>query len=55
MKHHHLDQGGAQGKGISLIVFPCIGHNVVVGRLGYRIDGHTIKREFWLINLTILS
>jgi hypothetical protein len=45
------DQVGCARKRYGLVSFPFTGLKVVVGRPGYRIDSHTIKRGFRLGNL----
>src|SRR4051794_15908750 len=40
---------------MSLLGFPFTSLKVVVGRPGYRIDSHTIKRGFWLASLITSS
>ena len=47
----HQDQAGCARQRYALLGFPFTGLKVVVGRPGYRIDSHTIKRGFRLGNL----
>jgi hypothetical protein len=45
----------AEGKGMSLLGFPFTGLKEFIGRPGYRIDSHTIKRGFRLGTLITSS